>query len=621
MSDYAGYAAAVTIHTQVFDDQFLSAYGGGQISHWVRGSFGQAPGAAGSVNLFFQPPKVICSDDNEIQAILRLSGWGTISVRLTTPGAWQTQSIEWQADVLITPTVSLLASLVLLTADSSAYRLVAWQFDVLSGTAFSADAEAFLNGDTFKAELETLLRNALGDIKVPIIDFSSLGPFSASSFSNVTLKVVGTGMLLGVDMDTGTFATTGDFAQLSDIAGTNDVAVILNPGAILPLMPKTRQQVQDQITPYGATLSSLSVTCEEGQFRVTGSASRTGGSANFSLAAVPVMSTGVAGGIFPLTEKKTIVIRARNWPALSFNPADISVDVDQSWWVDVLDVFASILTLGFAAFADQAFIWGTERNITGGIEGAELNPNGATPLVARVGEPPTRFGIQDFEIHTSGVYIGISSKFEAPAAKMSGVKSIPVNYASQDILYSVTLPFDALADDPFLRIRWTVVDLDSGSTLESSDDVALNRQTFEFIPSTVGAGTTRFAVGCRVYRALGPFLTEVLNETIRMTVGAALPHNAYIRWSYEVNNPQFQFKNTDNTVAKWHFTGMSEIPRHSKIHRLDKPCRNANHRSRFISAEQFWETLPFPVAKINANRESLCDYCFFGGPGSTIASL
>jgi hypothetical protein len=192
---------------------------------------------------------------------------------------------------------------------------------------------------------------------------------------------------------------------------------------------------------------------------------------------------------------------------------------------------------------------------------------------------------------------------------------------SQSILYAVSLPFDALEDDPFLHIRWTVVDLDSGSALVNSDDVALNRTSFQFIPSSVGPTTTRFAVACRVYRALGPLTNDLFNETIRMTVGPALPHNAYIRWTYQVKNPQFQFIDTDNTVAEWHFMGQSTIQKHSKIHRLDKPCRNANHRSRFSPTEQFWEMLPFPVAKINAHRESLCDYCFFGGPASTIASL
>jgi len=619
MSDFAGYAVAVTIHTQVFDDQFLSAWHNNLISHRVGGSFGQLPGTTGGVSLFFQPPQVICSDNNEIQAILRLSGWGTLSVRLSAPGLFQTRSVQWQADVLITPTVSLVGSIVLLSAKATDYRLIAWQFDVLSGTAFSSGAQSFLNGDTFKANLLGFLQNAIGDIKVPIMDFSSLGPFSGNSFSNVTLKVAGTGFLLGIDVNTGMFSTTGDFTQLKDVAGTNDIEVVVNPDAILAVMPKLRAEVQAQI-PSNATLDTFFITCEEGQFRVKGSASDSDGTANFSLAAVPALSTGVPGGIFPITQKKTIIIRSRSWPALSFFPADISVSVspNESSWDEVLNVIADVLTLGTAELFKQLMIWEVEGDISGQIQGSDLNPDGAAPLVQRSGSPPTRFAIRDFEIHTFGLYIGITAKLEAPPASLSGIKSIASNYVSQDLLYAVTLPFDALEDDPFLRVRWTVVDLDSGSELVNSDDLALNRLSFQFAPSSVGPGTTRFAVVCRVYRTRGPFIDELFDETIRMAVGSRLPHNAYVRWTYQVKNPQFQF---NNAADQWHLSGQSTIQRRSKIHRLDQPCRNANHRSRFSPTEQFFETLPFPVAKINAHRESLCDYCFFGGPGSSIASL
>ena len=634
MSDFAGYAVAVTIHTHVFDDQFLSAWNTGQFAHSVSGSFGQLPGTTGGVNLFFQPPQVICSDTNEVQAILRLSGWGTLSVRLTTPGLFEKRSVQWQADILITPTVFLsnfiilpngqakTGAFVILSAAAKDYRLTDWEFDVFSGTPFPSGAEDFFNGDIFKADLLTFLQNTLGDIKVPIMDFSSLGPFSGSAFSNIALKVVGTGLLLGIDVDLGAgmFSTSGDFTQLKDVAGTNDIQVVVNPDAILPLMPTLRQEVQQQI-PSGATLDTFFITCEEGQFRVKGSASDSDGTANFSLAAVPALSTGIAGGIFPITQKKTITIPSRSWPALSFFPTDVSVSVDphESTLEEVLNVVADVLTVGIAELFKQLMIWEIEGDIEVQVQGSDLNPDGTTPLVQRSGSPPTRFAIQDFQIHTFGLYIGITATLETPAARLTGIKSIASNYVSQSLFYAVTLPFDALQDDPFLRVRWTVVDVDSGATLVNSDDVAFNRLSFQFIPSSVGPGSTRFAVICRVYRALGPFITDLFNDTIRMTVGPALPHNAYIRWTYQVKNPQFRL--AGSTDPQWSFIGQSTIQRHSKIHRLDHPCRNANHRSRFTPDQQFWETLPFPVADINTHRDSLCDYCFFGGPGSTIASL
>jgi len=618
MSDFAGYAAAITIRDHVFNDGFLSAYHAGQVSHSLSQNFGQLPGPRGGVNFFLQSPQVILSGNDHDHGIVRLTGWGTIGLQLNFPLPTESRSVQWQADLLITPQVLLLGSIALLSADKTDYHLIAWQFDVFSGTPFSVAAQAFLNADTFKNLLEGWLKDTLGDIKFPIIDFSYLGPFSGKAFTSVTVKAVNSALLLGFDMDNGDFSTAGDPNQLGDLAGTNDVEVVVNPAAVQPLMPDANRLVQDEIDQYDATLDFLHITCEEGRFRVKGRASTTGGAANFSLAAVPHTTFGIPGAIIPLTTKKTMVIPARFWAALTFTPADTSVDVEQSDWVTVLEVIASVLTLGFAAFVDQAFISQTERNISGGIQSSDLNPDGATPMVRRFGDPPTRFGIEQFEIHSVGVYIGISSRFEAPPAKLSGVKSIPLDFASRNIRYDVTLPFDALEGDPFLRVRWTIVNLDSGTTLLNDDAAAGGRLSLQFTPSSIGPGVTRFAVVCRVYRALGPFMTELLNQTIRLTVGPPLANGVFVKWTYQVKNPQFKF---DDVANQWRTTGDRTIQRWSKIHRVDKPCKNANHRSRFTPTVEFFDDLPFPVADIAANRKRLCPYCFFGGTASTVAAL
>ena len=618
MPDYAGYATAVTIRDHVFGDAFLVAYNAGQIAHTVSQSFQQLPAARGSVSFFFQCPQAILSASDPDHAVLRFTGWGTISVQAIIPGPLETRNVQWQADVQITPSVSLAGAVALLSAKEADYVLAAWEFDVLSGGAFSVAAQAYLNGDTFKSFVLGWLGDAIGNISFPIIDFSFLGPFSGSAFTNVAVKATSGALLLGFDMDNGVFSTSGDPTQLKDLAGSNDVEVVVNPDAIQPLMPDAYQLVQNEVSQYGATLDTLFITCEEGQFRVKGRASMSEGSANFSLAAVPLMTYGIPGAIIPLTTKKTMVIRSRTWPALSFTPADVSVDVDQSAWVTLVEVIGGVITLGFAAFVTQAFISQTEQNITGGILGANLNLKGVTPLVRRIGTPPTRFGIEQFEIHTLGVYIGISSQLEAPAANLSGVQSIPSDYVSQSIPYAVRLPFDALQDDPFLRVRWTVIDLDSGNTLLNDDEPAMNRLSFGFVPASVGPGLTRFAVVCRVYRALGPFMTEILNQTVRLTVGPALAKGVFVAWSYEVKVPQFTF---DYAADQWRFVEFRTVKRRSVFHRVDKPCQNANHRSRFSPAEVFLDDLPFPVSAILTNRTRLCDYCFFGGPASTIASL
>jgi hypothetical protein len=316
---------------------------------------------------------------------------------------------------------------------------------------------------------------------------------------------------------------------------------------------------------------------------------------------------------------KTIRIKPRSWLAISFTTAEPHVDIDRSEWVKLVEVVGGVLTLGFLAAAIEIFVSNLTRRITAGIARADPNTGGPAPRVRRFGNPPTRFKIEQFEIHTDGIFIGISFRLEAPPANLGGIKSLPRNLAGRRIRYDIRLPFRTLADDPLLRIRWTVVDLESGNVLLNEDDVALNRSRFEFVPLVLGQDADRLAVVCRVYRALGPFTTELLNETIRLEIGPPRDNGAYVRWRSAAAPPQMHY---DEVAQEWSYTGDRLTNRRSKIHRLDKPCRSvkAGFDPDVFDSDVFNE-LPFPISNINGNRNHLCDYCFFGGPASTIASL
>jgi hypothetical protein len=619
MPAHAGFAAAITIRDRVLAAALLAAYRAGQIDHAIVRSFGPLAGPRANVNLFFPSPEVVFSDTDPAHALLRFSGWGIMGVRLLPVGPGESRTVQWRADLRVTATPSSIGGTVFLSAKAEDYRLADWQFDVLSGAAFSNAAQAFFHDVSFTAQLETWLQAAVGDLLFPVVDFGFLGPFASAAFTTIGLKVVDQALLLGFDVDTGTFSTAGDLAELDNFAGAgDDIAVVINPDAVSSMMGAARQRVQDQIDEYDATLESLDIACEEGQFRVTGRASKTGGAVNFSLAVVPHMVYGRPGAFIPLA-KKTMVVRSRTWRALWFSPTEPEVDVDRSWWVQVfVEGLLGAITLGFVTFAVEALISEIARNITGGIASSDLNPEGPTPLVRRFGDPPTRFAIERFEIHTSGIFMGISSRLEAPPPELRGLRSIPRTWAGRNLRYEVRLPFEALPVDPFLRIRWTVVDLDSGSVLLTDDGVAANRQRLVFAPAAVGPQVTRFAVGCRVYRALGPFATELLNETIRLQLGAPLAPGAFVRWRYDVKNPQIAL---DDVTDQYSYRGDLVVRRWSKFHRADKPCQNAQHRSRYVYSDEVRDDLPFPIEDMDGNRYRLCDYCFFGGPGSTVSSL
>jgi hypothetical protein len=618
MPDHAGYITAVTIRAKVFDDALLAAWHAGQIGHSFFKSIQETPAPTGSVNFFFGAPKARFVPFNRVDGILRINGWGTISLRVNPfPAPVETKTVQWQVDLLITPTASSVGTVILLSAQKADYRLITWQFDVLSGSPFSAAAEAYLTSNSFKSQLQTWFRDAIDDLVFPVVDFGYLGPFSGVSFTTIDVQCVDGALTLGFNIDNGEFATAGDRAALHDFAGANDVAVVVHPDGIKAMMPNANQMVQDQIDQYDATLERLDITCEEGRFRVSGRASMTGGAANFSLAAVPRMTYSRPGAYIPLY-KKTMVVKGRSWLAVSFVPVEPHVDIDRSDWVILVETVGGVLTLGFLLFAVESFISQIVRNITGNIASSDLNTQGVTPRVRRFGDPPTRFKIEQFEIHTSGVFIGISSRLEAPRASLGGIRSIPRNFVGRRVRYEVRLPIEALESDPFLRIRWSVIDLNSGRVLLNEEGPAQNRRRLEFTPSMLDSQVDRFAVVCRVFRALGPFTTELLNETIRLEVGPFLPDGAFVRWRYYVKNPQIKY---DGSAEQWSYTGDRIVERWSKFHRTDKPCKNANHRSRFIYSDEVLDDLPFPINDIGGNRYRLCDYCFFDGPASTISKL
>lgn len=112
--------------------------------------------------------------------------------------------------------------------------------------------------------------------------------------------------------------------------------------------------------------------------------------------------------------------------------------------------------------------------------------------------------------------------------------------------------------------------------------------------------------------------TKPVAAKISPEVGPHLHDGAFLRWRSYVKNPQIKY---NGVAQQWTCTGDTLVERWSKFHRTDKPCQNANGRSSFIDNDEIFNDLPFPINGINGNRYRLCDYCFFGGPVSPIASL
>lgn len=86
----------------------------------------------------------------------------------------------------------------------------------------------------------------------------------------------------------------------------------------------------------------------------------------------------------------------------------------------------------------------------------------------------------------------------------------------------------------------------------NDDNLALNRLAFQFNPASFGTQTNRFAVVCRVYRTLGPYVTELPNETFQLHIGPPLAPGAFVRWRYDVKNPQVVLEERTEAYARRH---------------------------------------------------------------------
>ena len=313
-----------------------------------------------------------------------------------------------------------------------------------------------------------------------------------------------------------------------------------------------------------------------------------------------------------------MTVKARTWAALSFRAIEPSVDIDRASWVVFVEVLAGIISLGGFAVVIEAFISELAASIGSDITSANVTKGGPIPLVRRSADPVVRTAIEAFDIHADGVFVGITSQLKMKPALLSGMKKVPRNFADRPLRYDVRLPFGTLPDDPFLKIRWTAIDIESGSVLVNEDDVAFNRLTFRFNPGSFGVQSNRFAVVCRVYRTLGPFITDLLNETLKLDIGPPIQPGAFVRWRYDVKNPQISL---DLQTDEYSYVGDAVARRWSKFHRTDKPCNMALEQSRYTYEREVRDDLPFPIHDMVGNRYRLCDYCFFGGPASNSSSL
>ena len=172
--------------------------------------------------------------------------------------------------------------------------------------------------------------------------------------------------------------------------------------------------------------------------------------------------------------RKPAWVNSRTWAALEFRIEAVDTDVDRSWWVIVLEVFLGVLTVGVATLYIEGLVSAAGKNFSGRVKAAK--PGAPASRVRRTIPPPggvgVRIGVDQFDITADGTYVGISVRpFPTPVALL-GPTTVPSTYAGDTLRYLVRLPSGVTADDPALRVRWTLDDRTNSIVLADQDGAA-----------------------------------------------------------------------------------------------------------------------------------------------------
>jgi hypothetical protein len=631
MADDAGFAAALTVRQRVLSDALLFAYSQASFSRVLTlPILGSGPPA--SINAFLAPPVVRCNGaTNALVVSLTLSG----ALSITPQSGAEAEGVVAQLDVSIPPEFALSAGELALTPVATDVTVTAWTFNVVLGSGYSATTDAYLRSLVFRDRLTQTIQFGLTQklIPMPSVDISFVGSdiVAAAAPQGTTAsapgRVVDGALVVGLNVSNfqppwgDPVTLVGDPNALQDFAGSFDIAVVTSAASLPIQLTKLEQKIVDAVG-SGGVVHTLDLTAVDGQFDIASSASNSGGSATFSFSLVPQFTATRPGGAF-LDTKKPITMKPRQWPALSFATANVHVDTsaDLSFWDDVLVTVGTIVTFGVLL----EWILETEASVANAYsmeiagEGSGIVAN----LVQHVSSPALdnvklRIAVESFQITPDGTYMGVTITPKPLPPAIIGPKSIRADLVNDLLSYTVRLPVGVVSDDPAVFVQWTVIDPGTGTVYVDDDAGAKNRLTFTFVPSHVHAGLSTYAVGCRVYRKVGSTSTDIFNDAIRLGVTPSIPTGAYIAWKYDVERPWVQFNTASDA---WSYGGEPLAHRISNIHRAQGGCRMVGKRSRYIYEQHLLDTLPFPIAQIDANRVRLCDYCFYGGPGGLQATL
>jgi hypothetical protein len=623
MDRTAGFAASIALREELIQSMVRVLYNAGRLDHTINVN---APTVLAS--LFLSLPEVSYPPNASPRLAIELYAWGPM--RVTPPGGQpENRRVKFRARVLVAQTVSVSAGRLSFGLDTASATVSNVQIDPYSGGLFSPAAVTYLTSPEFLALVTLGLQAQLAEFGqlLPPLDLAFLGAIAVHPSTTARHVTVDQALVIGLDINADGVETDGRPELLGDMSAGNDIGMWTNPRAVPVAYADVRHNIEEEIAKQDATLDDFNLAVEEDWLHVSGKASKTGGSVTFSVHAVPRLFR--EGECFEWDEQfgEHFEYCDPDRHELWFEPTDVAVDIDRRWWVVVLETIAGLITFGIGIMVVEAIIGMIRGNITSGINQntaarADRNQDFTIPGVSR---PPMRLRIEQFECHAEGVFVGltITPQFWSWYGKLEGPQQVGVEEALVETMrFKIDLPPDVLVDDPELRVRWTVRRTDTNEILVSRDNVASVGLTLEFDKSNVPfLELQELSIEVRVYRTLGAGVEEILYKIQKLRVTDYVDRShPYVQWHHQAMVPLVRVE----PDGSHRVLGLQIIGRQSAIHRTALPgrcrmLRNYSLNKIFPTDGHFFpleysDELPFPLADLVANRDQVCDYCFFGGP-------
>ena len=622
MDRTAGFAASLGLRESLIQTLVRVLYNAGRLNPRIDVA---APTL--TANLFLSLPVVSYPPATGNRLVIDLLAWGPMTV--TPPGGGsEPRRVKFRARMAVAQTITVENGRLNFGLDTSTASVSNVQIDPYAGGLFSPAAVSYMTLPEFLALVRLGLQaqlNAFGQL-LPPLDIAYLGAIATDPSATARYVTDDHALVIGLDVSTPEVTTHGNPSLLGDVSGAgNDIGMWTRPSVVPVAYPDVRQQIQKEVDKVEATLDSFVLRVEEGWFLVTGKASKTGGSVNFSVHSVPQLVR--PGECFEWEEQfgEHFAYCTPTREELWFDPQDVVVDIDRDWWVVVLEALGGVLTLGIGVMVAEAFIGMIRGNITSGINQntptrAERNQDFRIPGVTR---PPMRLRIEQFECHAEGVFTGLTITPQFWTGTLDGPPYITAEEALvRPVRFKIDLPPDALASDPELRVRWLVRRVDTNAILVSSDTTAAGRLTLTFDDTAVPfLDIAELSVEARVYRTLGAGTEEIFSEIQSLKVIDYVDRShPYVHWFHQAAVPRVHVE-PDGTQR---IHGLQVVGRRSAIHRTALPgrCQMLRRYSlqKLLPPDwrgfplEYLDELPFPLADLAAHRAKVCDYCFFGGP-------